>query len=67
MSQETPKNITTRLRKKYELKAQTPFAKLPKIMTPTDYKDFIQAIKYPKGKINNPDQFINQKEKNDET
>ena len=52
--------------KKYELKGQTPFAKLPKIMTPTDHKDFIQAIKYPKGKTNNPDQFINQKEKNDE-
>ena len=66
MSQETPKNITTRLRKKYELKGQTPFAKLPKIMTPTDYKDFIQAIKYPKGKNNNPDQFINQQEKTNE-
>tara|TARA_R110000782_G_scaffold99016_1_gene184566 strand:+ start:173 stop:376 length:204 start_codon:yes stop_codon:yes gene_type:complete len=67
MSQETPKNITTRLRKKYELKADTPFEKLSKIMTPTDHKDFIQAIKYPNGKTNSPDQFINQKEKNDET
>ena len=62
MNQETPKDITTRLRKKYELKADTPFAKLPMIMSPTDYKDFIQAIKYPNGKTNNPDQFINQKE-----
>ena len=65
MSQEIPKNTITRLRQKYQLKIKTPFAKLPKIMTPTDHKDFIQAIKYPKGKTNNPDQFINQKEKND--
>tara|TARA_R110000824_G_scaffold41168_1_gene122708 strand:- start:420 stop:623 length:204 start_codon:yes stop_codon:yes gene_type:complete len=67
MKQETPKNITTRLRKKYELKADTPFEKLSKIMTPTDHKDFIQAIKFPNGKPNKPDQFINPKEENDET
>ena len=66
MSRDKSKNVITSLRKKYELKAQTPFAKLPMIMSPTDYKDFIQAIKYPKGKTNNPDQFINQKEKTNE-
>ena len=56
----------SRLQKKYNLKNDTPISKLPKIMTPTDYKDFMQAIKYPKEKTNNPDQFINQKEKTNE-
>jgi len=66
MSRDKSKNVITSLRKKYELKADTPFEKLSKIMTPKDHKDFIQAIKFPNGKTNKPDQFINQKEKNDE-
>tara|TARA_R110001606_G_scaffold380582_1_gene541184 strand:- start:6 stop:206 length:201 start_codon:yes stop_codon:yes gene_type:complete len=66
MSRDKSKNVITSLRKKYELKADTPFEKLSKIMTPTDHKDFIQAIKFPNGKPNKPDQFINQKEKTNE-
>ena len=39
-----------RLRNKYSLKTNTPFQKLPKIMTPKDYSDYMEATMYPRGK-----------------
>ena len=44
------RNTITKLRKKYSLKTYTPFEKLPKVMTPTDYKDYMKATMYPNGK-----------------
>ena len=44
------RNTITKLRKKYSLKTNTPFEKLPKVMTPTDYKDYMKATMYPNGK-----------------
>ena len=49
MTKEEARNIVKTLRKKYELKANVPFAKLPKIMTPMDYQNFMRAIQLPNG------------------
>ena len=49
MTKEEARNIVKTLRKKYELKANVPFAKLPIIMTPMDYQNFMKAIQLPNG------------------
>jgi hypothetical protein len=50
MNEEDAKNTIKRLRTKYQLKADTPFDKLPRLMTPRDHHDFMEAITFPNGK-----------------
>ena len=50
MNEQDAKNTIKRLRTKYQLKADTPFDKLPRLMTPRDHHDFMEAITFPHGK-----------------